>query len=228
MLITQFQTHQLGRYHLSWGFKDFEAITSPGTDFFVVLDNSTPDGVRAHALRDDYGLAKDLDLPDRVPQSVRDYFDGTRMLWLYGWFYYPFYSMAAVHSYLCMELALKERFRMESVPLRNFGGMLEYAIGKNWFAPDGFGRFRRRMEYESQYTQEDADDSGSWIPAAAVDRDAALHAEMVHLLDHIRSFRNAAAHPDGLMLWLPNMMYAQIEFTRDAIAQLFPDDSLTV
>jgi hypothetical protein len=209
---------------LSWGFKDFQAITSPGTDFFVVLDNSTPEGIRAHALRDDYGLAQELSLPDQVPQSVRDYFDGTRMLWLHGWFYYPFYSMAAVHSYLCMELALKERFRIESVSLHSFAGMLDYAIKKNWFAPVGFGRFQRRVEHETRYSQMDADDPETSMPAS-VERDAALHAEMVRLLENIRSFRNAAAHPDGLTLWLPNMTYGQIEFTRDAIVQLFSDDT---
>jgi hypothetical protein len=208
---------------MSWGFKEFETITSPGTDLFVVLDSSVSEGVRSHLLHDDYEAAKELGLPDGVPQSIRDYFDGARMLWLYGWFYYPFYSMAAVHSYLCMELALKERLKTDSVVLprkqRKFAGMLRFAIEQEWFAPRGFGTIRRRIEREDQYVEEIAD---LGIPMPSVDRERTLHDDMVRLLGHIRSFRNTAAHPEGLTLLLPNMTYTQLEFTRDAISQLFP------
>jgi len=210
---------------VSWGFKELEAITSQGIDFFVVLDASTPEGVRPQVLRDDYEAAKELALPDPVPQSVRDYFDGTRMLWLYGWFYYPFYSMAAVHSSLCVELALKVRLRVDSVVLprkrRKFADMLRFAIEQGWFAPRGFGTIRRRIDREDLYAKEEAEVLKS-PPLSAKDRETQLHEDMVRLLGHIRTFRNTAAHPEGLTLLLPGMTYAQLEFTRDAIAQLFP------
>lgn len=216
---------------MSWGFKEYEAIASRGTDLFVVLDSSTDEGVRPHALRDDYEVVKELALPERVPQSIRDYFDGTRMLWLHGWFYYPFYSMAAVHSYLCVELALKERLRIDSVVLprdqRNFAGMLGFAIKQDWFTPSQFGTIRRRIEREDLSAEEVAEDLGIPIPRD-MDREARLHADMVRMLGYIRRLRNTAAHPHGLTLVLPNMTYAQIEFTRDAIAQIFPQNPYTV
>ena len=213
---------------MSWGFRDFDSITRRGHDLFSVLDASSPEGIRPHELHDDYELAKDLALPDHVPASLRDYLDGTRMLWLHGWFYYPFYSMAAVHSYLCMELALKERIQRDSILLprkqRNFAGMLAFAIENNWFYPHGFARIRRQIEYESQLLTDDSDDQTG---ANQFDGNSEKwHAWMVRLLEGIRLFRNAAAHPDGLKLLLPNLTYAQIEFTRDAIVQLFPGMTL--
>ena len=209
---------------MSWGFRDYDSITRRGHDLFAVLDPTSPEGVRPHELRDDYELAKDLALPDHIPPSIRDYLDGTRMLWLHGWFYYPFYSMAATHSYLCLELALKERFQRDSILLprkhRNFAGMLAFAIESDWFDPRGFSRIRRQIEYEIEFPVEESD---GWNHANQLEdsSEERWHAWMVRLLEGIRSFRNAAAHPDGLTLLLPNLTYAQIEFTRDAIVQLF-------
>lgn len=41
-------------------------------------------------------------------------------------------------------------------------------------------------------------------------------------------FRNLVAHSEGLALLFPNMTYAEIEFSRDAIQQVFPQNSAAV
>jgi hypothetical protein len=217
------QTNRENRF-VGWGFENYEALTEASTNLFVHIDSTSAEGVRPHTLRDDYDAAADLALPSHVPQSVRDYFDGTRMLWLHGWFYYPFYSMAGVHSYLCMELAFKERLRIDSIVLprrqRTFKGMLQHAINEKWFSPKGFGTIRRRIERENYYANIEAGAFEEPVPDS-IDREALLYADMVRLLKYIPSFRNQSAHPDGLTLLLPGMIYTQLEFTRDAIAQLF-------
>ena len=206
---------------MSWGFKPFEALTEAGTNLFAVIDPASPEGVRQRALRDDYNDASDLVLPEGVPAGIRDYFDGARMLWVYGWFYYPFYSMAAVHSYLCVELALDERVAREGIVLtrkqRTLEAKLAVAVERQWFSPDAFGTMRRRIERARFYATEEGITEP--LPGLAPE---ALSADMVRLLSHLRHFRNAAAHPDGLTVWLPGMSYVQLEFVRDLLAQLFP------
>lgn len=57
-------------------------------------------------------------LHDGVPQSVRSYMNMVVTLWLYGWFYYPFYPLAVFHSATAVEMALQERFPKRGRGLR--------------------------------------------------------------------------------------------------------------
>lgn len=211
---------------MGWGFKPFDELTRAGADFFEVVDPDAPGGFRRLSLADDYTQAAALTLPSSVPQGVRDYFDGTRMLWVHGWFYYPFYSMAAVHSYFCAELALKTKLRAEGINLRkrpSFSYLIDVAIRREWFNPLSFGTIRRRVERERVYAELEEDASAT-ISTTSRAYEVSIRTDMERLLHHIPHFRNTAAHPDGITLWLPGMTYIKLEFVRDTIAQLFPPD----
>jgi hypothetical protein len=116
---------------------------------------------------------------------------------------------------------------MEATPLsrkqQRFAGMLQLAIERKWFKPRAFATIRRRIDREKEIAEDELQMNLSAI-VSSVDRDARLHADMVHLFGNIRRFRNLLAHPDSLTLLLPGMTYTQIEFARDAIAQLFVND----
>jgi hypothetical protein len=212
---------------VSWGFKALEAITLPSVTAFVTLDPIHPKGIRPTELRDYYEAAADLALPSSVPQDVRDYFDAVRMLWVHGWFYYPFYTLATVHSGLCVEMALRERFRLEGLTFSQRGGalkkMLEEAVHRRWLVPDGFATLRRRKESENFWAEVEADIDGEKGPPVLAANEQALRLEagMRRLLDGIRQFRNIRAHPRGLSLRLPGMTYTELQFVTDLIAQLF-------
>ena len=53
--------------------------------------------------------APGLLLPEHVPVSIRDAFTTVLNLWLYGWFHYPFCTMAHVHGLLLVEPAARNR-----------------------------------------------------------------------------------------------------------------------
>jgi hypothetical protein len=50
------------------------------------------------------------DLHDGVPDDVHSYFNAIVTLYLYGWLYYPFYTLASERGFFAVEMALRERF----------------------------------------------------------------------------------------------------------------------
>ena len=47
------------------------------------------------------------ELPRSIPKEVKDHLSITRLLALYGWFQYEFYTVSVTWSVLCIERALK-------------------------------------------------------------------------------------------------------------------------
>jgi hypothetical protein len=213
---------------MSWGFKSLDEITEPSVTAFATIDPEHPGYVRPTELRDYHADAMALALPASVPESVRDYFDAARMLWTYGWYYYPFFSLAAVHGTLCIELALKERFRQEGETLSRRMASLESMLGeasqRGWIVPEGFATIRRRKENEEYWgpIEEDIEDIEPVATPNPEKQATRLKDGMHRLLGTIRYFRNVRAHPKGLSLRLPGSSYTELEFVRDLIAQLFP------
>jgi len=212
---------------MSWGFKALDAITEPSVTAFATIDPEHPGYMRPTELRDYHADAVALALPASVPENVTDYFDAARMLWTYGWYYYPFFSLAAVHGTLCVELALKERFRQEGETLSRRRGslesMLDQATQRGWIVPGGFAAIRRRKENEDYWgpIEADLEESEAAAPPNPDEQATRLHDGMHRLLKTIRYFRNVRAHPKGLSLRLPGSSYTELEFVRDLIAQLF-------
>jgi HEPN domain-containing protein len=212
---------------MSWGFKPLDKITDPSFTAFATIDPDHPGYLRPTELRDYHADAVALALPESVPESVRDYFDAARMLWTYGWYYYPFFSLAAVHGTLCIELALKERFRREgeTLPRRkaSLESMLREASQRGWIVPEGFATIRRRKENEEYWGRIEEDlEEGEVVATLDPEEQATRLKDGMHrLLQTIRYFRNMRAHPKGLSLRLPGTSYTELEFVRDLIAQLF-------
>ncbi len=44
-----------------------------------------------------------------VPEAVRSYFNAVVTLYLYGWLYYPFFTLASERSFFAVEMALRKR-----------------------------------------------------------------------------------------------------------------------
>jgi hypothetical protein len=48
-------------------------------------------------------------LHDGVPEDVHSYFNAIVTLYLYGWLYYPFHTLASERSFFVVEMALRKR-----------------------------------------------------------------------------------------------------------------------
>lgn len=92
-------------------FKRLADLTQadPRNQLWVVLDPSIPGGTRPITVADEYAEMAYLELPPSVPDDIRQHFAAVRMLWVYGWFYYPFYTWAGFHAAACAESALRRK-----------------------------------------------------------------------------------------------------------------------
>lgn len=110
---------------------------------------------------------------ESAPEKIRIQFETAKNLYLYAWHVYRFYPVAEHHALICLELALRERFKKE-IPKKEYyprskspmlKALLRYAVDAGYIRNDGFEnwheyvhfRARERVQYEK--TQE-LDDSG--------------------------------------------------------------------
>lgn len=194
---------------------------------FAVIDPQAVGQMRPVTLADRHAQVDSLALPQSVPDGIRGYFDAARMLWVYGWLYYPFYTWASLHASICVEMALKQRFREDSVPLpkarRQFEGMLHEAVDRGWVLSDGMTRMRERYNNPDSMALREfmRRELGAEIFAPPPTPDEAV-AELKTYLDNVRYLRNTAAHAEQHSYGLPNSGYVGLEIARDIIQQLYP------
>lgn len=193
---------------------------------WVVLDRSAPGGTRPLTLEDEHAEMACLELPPSVPENVRHDFAAVRMLWTYGWFYYPFYTWAGFHAAICAEGALLQRLgyserRDEHSP--GLRSLLKEAVSLGLIRDEGFEhaqRLRKARDEDRESYRQIADVTG--------------HAEILEdkvrdyvdtLVDTFPHLRNMHAHPRSYFYTLPGGGRLMVELTRDLIAQLYPEQS---
>ena len=120
-------------------FKNFQKLNSPDHESIKTNGGS---------LNDRYELMSSLALPNNVPEHIRTYYDCTRMLWLYGWFFYPFYGLAGLHAAIAVEMALRHRLAEANIPTFNkrgiplgLGGLMRKAVEKKVLKDEDLPRF---------------------------------------------------------------------------------------
>lgn len=84
-----------------------------------------------------------------VPKEIHSYFDTVLTLYLYGWLYYPFYSLASELSCFAVEMALRQKFpvftpdKKDRDP-RKFPDLLKHARKMGLLSEDGFPSLANR------------------------------------------------------------------------------------
>ncbi len=83
-----------------------------------------------------------------VPEDVRSYFNAIITLYLYGWLYYPFFTLASERSLLAVEMALRKRLPPKKLDKkgrdpRNLVDVLTEAKGAGLVRDEGFPSLER-------------------------------------------------------------------------------------
>jgi hypothetical protein len=216
---------------VTYSFRAIDEIMVPEMTPFVILDPSAPNLKRPVTLQDTHERASSLALPDSVPDNVRVYWDATLMLWLHGFFYYPFYSMAVLHAGLAAEMALRERLIADAAitsdklpPLR---WMLSEAVKRGLLVPEKFTNIQRHIERREEWRETllalgELDSEFVTPPQISAEaQQAELLEAMARHLDSFRHLRNSRAHPKQLMVMFPSMTHGEINYARDLIVQVF-------
>jgi len=200
--------------------------SDPRNQLWVVIDQSLPGGTRPITLVDEYSEMAYLELPPSVPDDIGHHFAAVRMLWVYGWFYYPFYTWAGFHAAACAESALHRKLGVKETGTRfgpSFKKLLKIAVGRGLLRDEGFEHARRlrakRDEAREMYRE----------IAQVTGHPKRLHPHLRRYVDTlVETFpylRNVQAHPRGYSYTLPGHGRLMIELTRDLITQLFPQEA---
>jgi hypothetical protein len=112
-------------------------------------------------LADLYEDISECGLHAGVPQDIAQQFETTKNLYLHSWFVYRFYPVAEQHSLSCLELALRERLKVEiskgNLNERRPGlhCLLSYAVEHGLVKNEGFATWRNRGEINSRHRVEE-------------------------------------------------------------------------
>lgn len=163
---------------------------------------------------------QEMNLPKTVPEDVRSAFAVARNVWLYGWFYWPFYTLARFHAATTVELALHLRCKQDRVyektgkdqEVATLWWYFQQALDRDWLKDGGFTKWQEWQEWD----QEMPDSIGR---AEARDPEAQDYTETA--LEAMRKFRNWDAHPDKYSHQLPGAGLTSLRQARDIIIQLF-------
>jgi len=199
------------------------------------------------AFADSIGLGKTIEghhatvsgivLNEAVPENIRVQFETTKNLYFYSWFVYRFHSVAQMHAYACLELALRVRFEAD---LHSSGGrdgerkpglrrLLRYAIKEGYLKNEGFEAWRRTTELRARDRTmfdllEEMNSLGvdelefdeSEIVIKDEDRD---HDYLANVLENTPELRNHYAHGSSS---LNGQSLGSLKLAQEIINQLWP------
>jgi hypothetical protein len=209
--------------------KPLDQLTAPDGRHraFARMDESAPGFRRPLALEDQYSKVAELELADTVPESVRSAFAVARMLWIHGWFYWPFYTLAGFHAYLCLDMALAMKIiTVDGITdpgwrTPSLSNMFDRALRERWIQDEGIAHAKRfRDQAREQYDSLPEE----WRSQMAPDPWADLDQRYCQILgETIPSLRNTMAHPKQYWHGSYGDSRLDLENVHGLIQQLFSD-----
>lgn len=172
----------------------------PRTGQFVALE-----------LEDCHRALAAIELHERVPATVRSYFETAKNVCLYGWFVYPFLAVSIFLSYTVVDMALRDRLGFDH-PQRSPGlkELLKQAVALGLISDAGFASIKRSREHMDELEAEIGPISGG----AQVDYTSIL-------MDTLPYLRNSFAHPSMQTILTPGDAVSSLQIAAELIDQLF-------
>jgi hypothetical protein len=151
-----------------------------------------------------------------VPEDVRSYFNAIVTLYLYGWLYYPLFTLASERSFFAVEMALRKRLPPKKLNTkgrdpRNFVDLLSEAKAAGLVRDEGFPSLENRR-------------AGAKEEAEILGRDPEPQPEEPYVDVLIRLFprvRNRFAHPNMQSIMPPGPALDGLILAAEIINQLW-------
>lgn len=162
------------------------------------------------------------DLHQGVPKDIREYFHVIVTLYLYGWLYYPFYTLASERSFFAVEMALRERFPAKKLDKkgrdrRSLGELLKEAKEAGLLRDGGFPSLEDRRANADELNQHLAEIVGSEL---AVPEPEIPYVDI--LIQSSPPLRNRFAHPNMQSILMPGQALDELILASEVINQLWP------
>jgi hypothetical protein len=192
-----------------------------------------PDEYQPASLADLHQEMVRLALPDSVPEGTRSAFDVARTLWVYGWYYWAFHTVAEYEAVRCVEMALRAKCEAEGAydpnpkSRRNrerigMAGLFGIALEREWVRDTGFQNFHRLQAGEARFS----------LPPGTIRSESQRRrlsddpmSYTRRVFESLRYMRNWRFHPDHHSHTMPENARRTMELAFDLIRQLFPNAS---
>lgn len=214
-----------------------------------IQDISKHDERCRHSLEDRHRAIGKYSLHAGVPIKIREVYDVSRNIYLYGWYVYRFNNVAESQAFGALEYCLKERigdieirdyikerkktYKEETGKRLNLNKGLklyiEYCRDKQLISNDGFSAWhdkscadaREKYIFEklNEMIEKDLEEIGLDYSDIQVADDAPDYDHVQHLIDTANKVRNIYAH--GTSMLHPNVLYT-FEMVSEFINQLYP------
>jgi len=200
-------------------FKKFEEVLlpDPRIKMFkrIKVENNTTTSIE---LKEMYDEVAAIYLTGHPPERIAREFDKAKNLIVYSWFVYEFAMSAIFQAHSTLEYALREKFEIESITLKELTGLrklLSEAVARGWIRDGGFPHVvqnaRRRQESETLWPK--------GVTQIPFDPNATEYCQI--LIETKPRIRNDLAHGSSTLL-PPGYALFEIEICARIIDQLFP------
>jgi hypothetical protein len=206
--------------------KGLEEITEPDhrSTGFAVAD-LVAGTTRPMTLADFYRDAECIRVGEAVPVDVRSYMEAVKTLFVYGWFYYPFFTLCAFMATTAVEMALKLKLQQRPDDPSRLKSLFDRAIAQGLLSDEGFPSRESAEAY--------SEDLQAYMAATFGESEAASEPGSVEpsppyvqrVADFMRHFRNAFAHPSGHWILLPGQALDFLVLAGEVINQLWPGEA---
>lgn len=178
---------------------------------------SLSDGAtRSMILADFYRDAESIRINENVREDVRSYMAAVKTLFVYGWFYYPFYTLAAFMATTAAEMALRARLPKKGNDSRGLGKLFNEALRAGLLGDENFPSREHIRENRVLLFGEEPEPANA--PSHEPEKPYAQRVS--HLLTH---FRNVFAHPTDHWIMVPGQAFNFLILSGEVINGLWPD-----
>jgi hypothetical protein len=199
--------------------KELPKITEPDTrSTAFVKFNSSTGTTEPITLEDNYRYVEYVQLTESVPEDVRSYMEAVKTLFVYGWFYYPFYTLSVLLATTAVEMALRARFPKKGPDFRGLGRLFRRAINEGILRDENFPSLKHVQANRPIIFPETEQ---SQIGAASQPEQS--YAERV--ANGLIHFRNEFAHPHAHWILPPGPAFDFLVLAGEVINQLWPVES---
>ena len=208
--------------------KRLEEITEPdhrSTGFAVA--NLAAGTAQPTTLADLYRDAERIRIGEAVPVDVRSYMEATKTLFVYGWFYYPFFTLSAFMATTAVEMALKLKLQQRPDDPSHLKSLFDRAIAQGLLSDEGFPSRESAEAYSENLEAYMAAKFGEGEAASEPGSVGPSPPYVQRVADFMRHFRNAFAHPSGHWILLPGQAVNFLTLAGEVINQLWPGEAGT-
>jgi len=196
--------------------KEFAELTKPDprNRFFARL-NAAQGSAKPLTLEYYYECTAAIRLNAGVPDDVHNYMETVKSLFVYGWYYYPFCTVAGSLSMFVIEMALRIRMRIRARNGPRLRGLLDRAlkqglIQKKWASRmDQLERWEFAWNLDTSFPEEFSHPVTSILEGSNVARQTV-------------KMRNSFAHGEFEPVSFPRDALQIITVASEVINQLWP------